>query len=464
MVVKRRTNQQLELTYPDASEGEARRASADRVETTKTTNEPENLADTTRLIEEACERKNMKTALSRVRRNNGAPGVDGMKVKELPRFLEKHWPTIQTQLYAGTYRPKPVKRKEIPKPSGGVRKLGIPCAIDRLIQQAVLQVLQKRWDPTFSERSYGFRPGRSAHQAIAQAQQHAAEGYEYVVDIDLEKFFDRVNHDMLMSRIAKRVKDKRLLKLIRAYLNAGVLDNGLVSHSEGEGVPQGGPLSPLLSNLFLDDLDRELERRNHRFVRYADDSNIYVRTERAGHRVMDNITRYIEKKLKLKVNKSKSAVGRVNERKFLGFTVFWNRKGQPLRGIAPVSIKRFKERIRRTTRRICGCSLRQVIIDLTPLLRGWKGYYGFCETQWTLRDLDGWIRRRLRSIAWEQWQTYRRRRDSLKRLGVRPFVASNAAWKGCESNSTWAMSRDSRVQKALSPKYFADIGLISLME
>ena len=290
-------------------------------------------------------------------------------------------------------------------------------------------------------------------------RQYIAEGYEYVVDMDLEKYFDRVNHDMLMGRIAKRVEDKRMLRLIRAFLNAGAMENGLVRSPQGKGVPQGGPLSPLLSNLFLDDLDRELERRGHRFVRYADDCNIYVRTERAGHRVMEGVKGYLKRKLKLKVNEKKSAVDKANKRKFLGFSVIWSRNGNPLRSIAPTSLERFKERIRRMTRRQCGCSIEQLVEDLKPYLVGWRGYFGFCETPWELRDLDGWIRRRLRSVIWEQWTTYRRRRNALRQLGVAFLKAMDAAWKGCESNSTWKMSRDPCVQRALSPKYFDEIGL-----
>ncbi len=461
---QRQKNQQLVLTCQEEPEGEAPRPSDDRVESAKAECEPESPADTTKLMEEVCERCNLLNALKKVRSNGGAPGVDGMTVSALPGYLRVNWTTIRDQLLEGTYKPKPVKRVEIPKPTGGTRQLGIPCVLDRFIQQAVLQVLQIRWDHTFSEHSYGFRPRRSAHQAIAQAQQYIAEGYEYVVDMDLEKYFDRVNHDMLMGRIAKRVEDKRMLRLIRAFLNAGAMENGLVSSPQGKGVPQGGPLSPLLSNLFLDDLDRELERRGHRFVRYADDCNIYVRTERAGHRVMEGVKGYLKRKLKLKVNEKKSAVDKANKRKFLGFSVIWSRNGNPLRSIAPTSLERFKERIRRMTRRQCGCSIEQLVEDLKPYIVGWRGYFGFCETPWELRDLDGWIRRRLRSVIWEQWTTYRRRRNALRQLGVAFLKAMDAAWKGCESNSTWMMSRDPCVQRALSPKYFDEIGLPRLVK
>src|SRR5687767_3982156 len=304
----------------------------------------------------------------------------------------RHGP-IRDHLLKGTYEPKPVKRVEIPKPDGGVRKLGIPSVLDRFIQQAVMQVLQRQWDPTFSNHSYGFRPGRSAHQAVAQAQQYIAEGYSWCVDFDLEKFFDRVNHDKLMGQVAKRVEDKRLLKLIRVFLNAGVMENGLVSPSV-EGTPQGGPLSPLLSNLVLDELDRELERRGLRFVRYADDSNIYVRSERAGHRVMESVTRFITQKLKLKVNETKSAVARPAERKFLGFS--FTDGSEVKRVIAPKALERFKKRIREITCRAKSVSLEATMAELVPYLRGWRGYFGFCETPEVLIGLIRWVRLRLR--------------------------------------------------------------------
>src|ERR1700757_2858258 len=312
-------NIQIELNFSPTPAGEACEASREETESLPTIKDPQSPASMNRLMEEVCERENLKEALRRVKANKGSPGVDGITVNQLDDYLEQYWPAIREQLLSGTYKPKPVKRVEIPKPDGGVRKLGIPTVLDRFIQQAVMQVLQRRWDRTFSEHSYGFRPGRSAHQAVAQAQQYIAEGYRWVVDFDLAQFFDRVNHDKLMGQIAKRVEDKRLLKLVRAFLNAGVMENGLGSPSV-EGTPQGGPLSPLLSNLVLDELDRELERRGHRYVRYADDSNIYVRSERAGQRVMESISRFITQKLKLKVNEAKSAVARPQERKFLGFS------------------------------------------------------------------------------------------------------------------------------------------------
>jgi RNA-directed DNA polymerase len=315
----RQQNIQLELDFSSAPTGEARTAGREETESSGAMNGTENPANTNRWMEEVCERENLKEALRRVKANQGSAGVDGMTVGGISDYLKQHWTAIREQLLSGTYEPKPVRRVEIPKADGGVRKLGIPTVLDRFIQQAVMQVLQQRWERTFSDRSYGFRPGRSAHQAVAQAQQYIADGYGWCVDFDLEKFFDRVNHDKLMGRVTKRVEDKRLLKLIRAFLNAGVMENGLVGPS-AEGTPQGGPLSPLLSNLVLDELDRELERRGHRFVRYADDCNIYVRSERAGQRVMESITRFITQRLKLKVNEAKSAVSRPQDRKFLGFS------------------------------------------------------------------------------------------------------------------------------------------------
>src|SRR5271166_5846151 len=370
-----RQNVQGELDFSSAPKGEARQAGREEVESLQTVHATESPASTNRLMEEVCERENLKEALRRVKANKGSPGIDGMTVDAIADYLKQHWPVIREQLLNGTYEPKPVRRVEIPKPDGGgVRKLGIPTVLDRFIQQAVMQVLQKQWNPTFSLHSYGFRPRRSAHQAVAQAQQYIAQGYGWVIDLDLEKCFDRVNHDKLMGQIAKRVEDKRLLKLIRAFLNAGVMENGLVSPSV-EGTPQGGPLSPLLSNLVLDELDRELEHRGHRFVRYADDCNIYVRSERAGQRVMASITRFITQKLKLKVNEAKSAVARPQERKFLGFS--FTAGPDVKRIIAPKSLERFKRRIRETTRRAKGVSIKTTMEELASYIRGWRGYFGF---------------------------------------------------------------------------------------
>src|SRR5580693_390202 len=384
---------------------------------------PESPASAEQLMEEVCERENLVRAWKRVRSNQGSPGVDGMTIDDAKDYLREHWPSIRSRLLDGTYQPQPVKRVEIPKPDSGVRKLGVPCVVDRLIQQALLQVLQERWDPTFSEHSYGFRPGRSAHQAVAQAQHYVAEGYGYVVDIDLEKFFDRVNHDCLMARVAARIADRRVLKLIRAFLNAGVMEDGMVLPVD-EGTPQGGPLSPLLSNLMLDDLDKELTCRGHRFCRYADDCNIYVRSQRAGERVMTSVSRFLTVKLRLKVNEAKSAVARPEERKFLGFSI--SNDGSARR-IAPKALDTFKVQIRDMTRRTRGASLPQVVNDLAPYLLGWRGYFGFCQTPRVLTNLEAWIRRRLRVYLWRQWRTRQNRFAELRRRGISKFNAAVAA-------------------------------------
>ncbi|PZR41182.1 group II intron reverse transcriptase/maturase [Paraburkholderia fungorum] len=341
--------QKTHRVLDDGERGEAPHAVDRGAEPMAANPESESPSACDRLMEEVCERENLKQALKRVKANKGAPGVDGMTVQALPAYLREHWPSIRATLLSGTYKPQPVRRVEIPKPDGGgARKLGIPSALDRFVQQAVLQVLQRQWDPTFSDSSYGFRPGRSAHQAVERAQGYIQAGHRWVVDLDLEKFFDRVSHDILMSRVAKRVSDKRMLTLIRSFLTAGVLEHGLVGATD-EGTPQGGPLSPLLSNLLLDDLDRELERRGLRFVRYADDCNVYVRSERAGQRVMGGLKAYLTGRLKLKVNETKSAVARPHTRKFLGFT--FSAQAQVRRRIAPKALARFKARIRELTQR-----------------------------------------------------------------------------------------------------------------
>lgn len=410
------------------------------------------------VIEEVVERHNMQAALKQVRANKGSPGVDGMSVDELPDFLKAHWPAIKDQLLNGTYQPQVIKRVEIPKPgSQEKRKLGIPCVIDRLIQQAILQVLQWRWDPTFSEFSYGFRPGRSAHQAVAQAQAYIEQGYDVVVDIDLEKFFDQVGHDRLMSRLAERIADKRLLKLIRAYVQAGILDDGWVTVPEA-GTPQGSPVSPFLSNVVLDELDKELEARGHRFCRYADDSNVYVRSFRAGERVMASISRFITGRLKLKVNESKSAVDRPQNRSFLGFSVTGGRSPKR-RKIAPKALARFKARVKALTRRNQGRSLGQVITTLSQYLRGWVGYFGLCQTSKVLRDLDSWIRHRLRCLQWKQWKAYRRRKAELIKRGIRPELAHTTAFS---AKGPWRISHTPGVQIALNNQFFDRMGLTRL--
>ena len=449
---------QMELDFVSALTGEARETGREATESSGATNGTERPANTNRLMEEVCERENLKEALRQVKANKGSAGVDGMTVVALTDYLRQHWPAIREQLLNGTYEPKPVRRVEIPKPDGGVRKLGIPTVLDRFIQQAVMQVLLRRWDRTFSDHSYGFRPGRSAHQAVAQAQQYIAEGHGWCVDLDLEKFFDRVSHDKLMGQIAKRVGDKRLLKLIRAFLNAGVMENGLVSPSV-EGTPQGGPLSPLLSNLVLDELDRELECRGHRFVRYADDCNIYVRSERAGQRVMESITRFITVKLQLKVNEAKSAVARPQERKFLGFS--FSAGPELKRVIAPKALDRFKQRIREITRRAKSVSMQTTMDALAPYMRGWRGYFGFCETPEVLIYLTRWVRLRLRTALWRQWKTRRRRRAALLELGIRPRLASNTA---SSRLGPWYIARAKALSVGLSNAYFKSLGLPSLFE
>src|SRR6202163_2496499 len=449
-------NIQGKLDFSSSPAGEACEAGRGEAESLPVVHEPERPANTNRLMEEVCERENLKAALRRVKANKGSPGVDGMTVYEIDDYLKQHWPAIREQLLNGTYEPQPVRRVEIEKQDGsGMRKLGIPTVLDRFIQQAVMQVLQRRWDRTFSNHSYGFRAGRSAHQAVAQAQQYIADGYGWCVDFDLEKFFDRVNHDKLMGQVAKRVEDKRLLKLIRAFLNAGVMENGLLSPSV-EGTPQGGPLSPLLSNLVLDELDQELERRGHRFVRYADDCNIYVRSERAGQRVMESITRFITQKLKLKVNEAKSAVARPQERKFLGFS--FTTGPDIKRRIAPKSLERFKRRIREVTRRAKSVSIQSTIEELAPYMRGWRSYFGFCETPEVLIALTRWVRLRLRAALWRQWKAPRRRRAALIALRVFGQLCNTAD----SGRGPWYIARSKALSLGLSNAYFRSLGLPSL--
>jgi RNA-directed DNA polymerase len=450
--VGKRQKIQLELAFAGGGRGEAPGTPAEGIETTPAGLGRESQADTDKLMEEACEKENLKEALRRVKANAGAAGMDGMSVQQLPDYLRKNWPRLREQLLAGTYRPQPVRRVEIPKAGGGVRKLGIPTVVDRFVQQAVLQVLQKRWDPSFSDSSYGFRPGRSAHQAVAKAQEYIRQGYDWVVDLDLEKFFDRVNHDVLMGRVARRVSDKRMLKLIRGFLNSGVLENGLVGPTE-EGTPQGGPLSPLLSNLLLDDLDRELERRGHCFVRYADDSNIYVKSERAGQRVMESVKRFLTRKLRLKVNESKSAVARPKDRKFLGFSFTGGESVR--RRVAPQAVLRYKGRIRELTRRTRGISIEQMIGELRSYMIGWRGYFGFCETPSTLKDLESWTRRRLRCFLWKQWKRGKARFKELRRRGIGKDLAAKTAGS---AHGPWRLSGSQALHYALPNAFFDSLG------
>src|SRR5208282_3148324 len=443
---------QFTLDLPMPGRGEASRPVAREVEVIAAASEPESPAPTAYLMEAICDPENIEAALRAVVRNKGAPGVDGITVRQLPGILKARWPEIEDQLLQGRYQPQPVRRVQIPKLAGGTRDLGIPTVIDRVIQQAVLQRLQPLWDPTFSEHSYGFRPGRSAQQAGAQAQAYVTEGYQFVVDIDLAKFFDRVNHDKLMARVAARISDRRVLRLIRSYLTAGVLNNGLFEASR-EGTPQGGPLSPLLSNLVLDELDRELERRGCRFVRYADDCNIYVRSEKAGRRVMASLTRFIERRLKLRINTEKSAVDRPWRRSFLGFTL----RDEPelRRCIADKAVIRFKHRVRELTGRHRGISLERMIRELAAFLRGWAGYFGF--SQWReLQSLEGWVRRRLRCVAWVQWKTRGRRYRELRRLKVPERLASEAS---CSPKGPWRLSFCEALHRAFTKARFYRLGL-----
>jgi group II intron reverse transcriptase/maturase len=407
-----------------------------------------------RLMESICERSNMKRAVRRVVRNKGAPGVDGMTVRQVKRYLQRHWPKIKQALLDGTYDPMPVRRKQIPKP-GGVRLLGIPAAVDRVIQQATAQVLAQIWDYTFSECSYGFRPGRSQADAIRKYREYVNAGLRYVIDIDLAKFFDRVNHDRLMSRLATRVKDKRVLKLVRRFLTSGVMIAGLEQPTR-EGTPQGGPLSPLLSNIVLDELDKQLEKRGLCFVRYADDSVIFVKSKRAASRVMESISRFIEKKLRLEVNRDKSAVGRPWDRKYLGLCMTNSRKNPKIR-IHWRTIKRFRERVREITARRRGRSIKQVINELNVYMQGWWGYYRITESFNRLRPLQHWIRRRLRAVIWKQWKNRRTRVSQLMKRGV---YRVHALTTGCSRKGPWRMSKVKWVNIALPDAYFSSLGLL----
>jgi len=402
------------------------------------------------VMERVVEKDNLIRALKQVMRNGGSPGIDGMTVEGLGPYLKDHWPRLKVALLEGSYAPQPVKRVEIPKPGGGVRKLGIPTVVDRFIQQAILQVLQAEWDQGFSEFSFGFRPGRSAHQAIGRAQKYLKEGYTWVVDLDLEKFFDRVNHDKLMSDVAKKVKDRRILRIIRRFLEAGVLEHDAL-HETTEGTPQGGPLSPLLANLLLDGLDRELERRRHRFVRYADDCNAYVRSKRAGCRVMRSVSEYLSERLRLKVNEAKSAVARPWQRKFLGFSFT---RFDLRRRISGEAIKRFKVRVREITNRTRGRSIVGIAVELGQYLRGWKAYFGFAEALSPLKELDSWVRRRLRCYLWKQWG--RRGYRELRKRGV----SRDLAWNTAKSaHGPWRLSRSPGLTFALPASYFVSLGV-----
>jgi len=452
----KRQKSQKDLASKVQGGGEASTRAMRGSESFEVMGETESLAATEYMMEEVLSKENLKEALSKVMENGGAAGIDGMTVDKLPAYLKDNWKRIRKELKEGTYAPRAVRRKEIPK-VGGVRQLGIPCAIDRFIQTALQQVFQRHWDGTFSQHSYGFRRGKSQHQAIKQAQEYVCSGLRWVVDFDLEKFFDRVNHDILMSRVAKRVKDKRVLKLVRAFLNSGIMDNGLVKPTE-EGVPQGGPLSPILSNLLLDDLDKELEKRELRFVRFADDCNVYVASKRAGDRVMASITKFLSKRLRLTVNEAKSAVDNPWKRKFLGFT--FSNQEQPRRQIAPAALQRMKDKIRKLTNRKRGNSLEQVIEELSSYLRGWIGYFGYCQTPRVLQKLEGWIRRKLRCLIWKRWKRGTTRFNRLRALGMTAHQARGGAGNG--AHGPWRMSLSPTLSCALSVAYFQQRGLPKL--
>jgi len=446
-------SEQLQLPFAPGVAGEAQDATGGRVEAFVSPRGNQSPTNPLTVMQEVLQPENLEAALAQVQANKGAPGVDGMTVQQLPGHLRLHWQQIKRQLLKGAYKPQPVRRVEIPKPDGGVRKLGIPTVLDRFIQQAVQQVLTRRWDQTFSQGSFGFRPGKSAHQAVEAAQRFIVEGCGWVVDIDLEKFFDRVNHDRLMGRIIQRENDKALIHLIRAFLTAGVLENGLVSPTE-EGAPQGGPLSPLLSNLVLDELDKELEKRGHKFVRYADDCNIYVRSERAGQRVMEGVSQFITRKLKLKVNTSKSAVARPKDRKFLSFSFTGGKTVK--RRIAPKAIERFKAKVRILTNRHQGRSLRQIVLALSEYLRGWRGYFGHCQTPSVLAALDEWIRRRLRCVVLRHWPRGRRRFVELTKRGVGKDLAAQTA---ASCHGPWRLSRSPALSYALPNRFWDWLGV-----
>ena len=418
------------------------------------------LINTSNLLEWILERDNLKRAYEQVVANKGSHGIDNMTVDQLKPYLKGNWEQIRSQLLEGTYKPKAVRRVEIPKPDGGVRLLGVPTVLDRMIQQAIAQILNGVFDHTFSDSSYGFRKGRSAHEAIQAAQEYIAEGFKWVVDIDLEKFFDRVNHDKLMSLVARRVGDKRLLKLIRRYLEGGIMINGVEVTNE-DGVAQGGPLSPLLSNIMLNELDKELEKRGHKFVRYADDCNIYVRSKRAGERVYEGIKQYLETKLKLKVNEEKSAVDKPENRKFLGFSFYRGKGGMPGIRIHPRSYQRLKEKVKRITKRSWGVSMEFRLMKLAEATNGWVNYFGIADGAKNLQRIDEWIRRRLRACFWKQWKNAKTKQKNLCKLGV----PEGKAWEFASTRKGyWRISKSPILTTTITNLYLDKLGFKSLVK
>jgi RNA-directed DNA polymerase len=458
--VKKAANHGIKRDYPPEAGVELRGKEGEHSYTPASTEgEGGNKVNTGKLLEKVLDRENLNLAYKRVKKNGGSHGVDGMKVDELLPYLKQHGESLKQSLLEGKYRPHPVRRVEIPKPDGGIRLLGIPTAVDRMIQQAIAQVLSPIFELEFSNYSYGFRPGRNAHQAIKQAEQYINEGYNVVVDLDLEKFFDRVNHDKLMYLIAKRISDKRVLKLIRAYLESGVLLGGLASPTR-EGTPQGGPLSPLLSNVMLHELDKELEKRGHRFCRYADDCNIYVKSKKSGNRVMDSVSQFIEKRLKLKVNRDKSAVDYPTNRKFLGFS-FYYLKGIARIRVHPKSYKRLKTRLKELTGRSIGISMEARIDKLNQTIRGWVNYYILADMRTHCQKTDEWLRRRLRMCYWKQWKKIGTRLDNLVRLGI----SSSKAWEFANTRKGyWHIANSPILASTLTNDLFRIFGLSCLSE
>jgi RNA-directed DNA polymerase len=451
------TTAEMSSRTPNARRGTTGETSSARQTSTARTDSGGDTALT--LIEQVVRRENLVAAHARVVRNGGAPGVDGLRVDDLMPYCRQHWARIREQLLSGTYVPQPVRRVEIPKPDGkGVRMLGIPTVLDRFIQQALLQVLSPIFDPTFSDASFGFRPGRSTHQAVQRARGYIAAGHRWVVDVDLEKFFDRVNHDVLMARVARRVKDNRVLLLIRRYLRAGMMEDGVVS-PRTEGTPQGGPLSPLLSNILLDEWDRELERRGHHFVRYADDCNVYVRSQAAGERVLTSLERWLAQRLRLRVNRDKSGVARPWTRKFLGYSVTRDRAAR-LR-VSPAAVMRLKTKLRGMLRQGRGRRLAMVVVDLNLAMRGWVVYFRLAEVKTTFEELDKWLRRKLRCVLWRQWKRPRTRLRELRRRGLDETRARVSAYNG---RGPWWNAGGSHMHAAVPTAVLRRLGLLSLLD